>query len=218
VSQHRKHIWTSLAVCAVLGLASSASATHDEPGRGRSVKSPLVTAYAPCTAPNTQTRGVNGVPACTPPQQVDKICGFDIPSARNGNGKVSAVSLENGDIELKVVARGLGIGCEGRRLCGTLSFRGTTDRCVDGESCTVIDLIDWVADSPAGCCVVQSGFCKLKTTVNAIRFDTVRAGDRAGVELMGCGLRRMDGANPPSADPPPGPSFRCGPLAGPLGP
>jgi hypothetical protein len=114
---------------------------------------------------------------------------------------------------------GSGIGCEGRRLCGTLSFRGTTDRCVDGESCTVIDLIDWVADSPTGCCVVQSGFCKLRTTVNAIRFDTVSPGDRAGVELMGCGLRRMDGSQPSVLRPAAG-TLRsvCGPLAGPLGP
>jgi hypothetical protein len=207
-----------VALVASTMLAPEALATHDEPGRGRSVKSPLVTAYKACTAPNTQTRGTNPLPACTPPQQYDTVCGFDIPSQRNGNGKVSAVSLENGDIQLKVTARGLGIGCEGRRLCGILSFRGTTDRCVDGESCTVIDVIDYVADTPTGCCIVQSGFCKLKTTVNAIRFDTVRTGDRAGVELFGCGLKRMDGANPPSLDPPTGPSFRCGPLAGPLGP
>jgi hypothetical protein len=216
VSEPRTPRLIALALVAAVALPHRATATHDEPGRGRAVKTPLVTAYHPCTAPNTVTRGANPVPACTPPQKVDTLCGFDLPSQRNGSGKVSAVSLENGDIYLKVTARGLGIGCEGRRLCGTLSFRGTTDRCEQGESCTVIDLIDWVADSSQGCCVVQGGFCRLKTTVNAIRFDTVRSGDRAGVELFGCGLRRMDGTNPPSADPPTSPSFRCGPLAGPL--
>jgi hypothetical protein len=218
VSLQGRCIQTAIALIAWGAAATEVFATHDEPGRGRSVKSPLVTSYKPCTAPNTLTRGANPVPACTPPEQYDTVCSFDLPNARNGSGKVSAVSLENGDIQLKVVARGLGIGCEGRRLCGTLSFRGTTDRCQDGESCTVIDLIDYVADTPTGCCVVQGGFCRLKTTVNAIRFDTVRAGDRAGVEVFGCGLKRMDGANPPSPDPPTGPSFRCGPLAGPLGP
>ena len=194
-----------------------ASANHSEPGKGRSVKMPLVAAYEPCTAPNTLTAGANPVPACTPPVRSDPYCTFDLPNLQNGSGKASAVSLMNGDIQLKLSARGLGLGCEGHTLCGAISIRATTDRCQSGTACTVIDLIDYPATAPTGCCIVSGGSCKLKTTINAIRFDTVRPGDRAGVELYGCGLKRVSLADG-ETEPPAHLSFRCGPLAGPFSP
>jgi hypothetical protein len=197
---------------AMLTSVGVARATHDEPGKGRSVKMPLVTAYQPCTQPNDFTAGANPLPACSPPVRNDINCGFQLPDQMHGAGKASAISQTNGDIELKITAKGL--LCEGYQLCGTLSFRATTDRCQNGPACTVVDIIDWTAPlGGTGCCVVSGGMCRIKTTVNAIRFDTINQGDRAGVELMGCGLKRMTGPQPPSA-----PSFRCGPLAGPLTP
>ncbi len=206
--------WQITAASAALVMAAGiAWATHPEPGRGRTVKMPLVQAYAACTSPNTftATDGAPPLPACTPPVLNDANCTFGLADMLHGSGKASAVSTSTGDIELKLLAKGL--LCEGYRLCGALSFRATTDRCQSGPSCTVIDITDWIADTPTGCCVVTNGICRLKTTVNAIRFDTIRQGDRAGVELFGCGLKRMDGPNPPSAL-----SFRCGPVAGPAGP
>jgi hypothetical protein len=217
VSSRARIVLQTTAVCAVALCAGLARANHSEPGKGRSVKMPLVTAYAPCTAPNTATAGANPVPACTPPVRNDPYCSFDLPDLQNGSGKASAVSLSNGDIQLKLSARGLGLGCEGHTLCGAISIRATTDRCQAGTACTVIDLINYAATPPTGCCVVTSGTCKLKTSINAIRFDTVRPGDRAGVELFGCGLRRTTLAEGESTLPT-DLSFRCGPLAGPLSP
>jgi hypothetical protein len=217
VSSRARIVLQTTAVCAVALCAGLARANHSEPGKGRSVKMPLVTAYAPCTAPNTATAGANPVPACTPPVRNDPYCSFDLPDLQNGSGKASAVSLSNGDIQLKLSARGLGLGCEGHTLCGAISIRATTDRCQAGTACTVIDLINYAATPPTGCCVVTSGTCKLKTSINAIRFDTVRPGDRAGVELFGCGLRRTTLAEGESTLPT-DLTFRCGPLAGPLSP
>ena len=200
---------TGVAVAVVVTWGSVVWATHDEPGRGRTVKMPLVTAYAPCTAPNTLTAGLNGIPACQPAQRIDAQCGFQPPDMLHASGKVSAVSLPSGDIELRVIAKGL--LCEGYTLCGALNFRASTDRCVDGPSCTVVDL-NYVAEAGTnGCCIVSGGACRVKTTVNSLRFDTINVGDRAGVELYGCGLRRVSGPGPLPSDL----SFRCGPIAGP---
>ena len=206
----RAALLTAVLVVRWVGVAR---ATHDEPGRGRSVKMPLVTSYAPCTSPNDETLGGNPpLPACSPPVRNDPQCGFQLPDQMHGQGKASAVSQTNGDIELKLTAKGL--LCEGYQLCGSLSFRATTDRCKNGSACTVIDIINWTAPSGGtGCCLVTGGQCRIKTTVNAIRFDTVNAGDRAGVELLGCGLKRVTGPALPSDL-----TFRCGPLAGPLTP
>jgi len=37
---------------------------------------------------------------------------------------------------------------------------------------------------------------------------TLLQGEKTGIEILGCGLKRLDGPNPPS-----GPTFSCGVLA-----
>jgi hypothetical protein len=55
---------------------------------------------------------------------------------------------------------------------------------------------------------VFDGNCRLKTSINTEVFDALRLGQRAGVGLLGCGLRRTSGPNLPT-----GLSFNCGMLA-----
>ena len=182
-------------------------ATHDEPGRGRAVRGSLVTAYDPCTAPNTNTLGGFSVPACAPAVRSDPICGFGALDGMLGSGKAKGV-VGDGDVGLSAVLSGLGLGCEGTRLCGVIRVRVTTDRCAAG-SCTTVDLV-LTNESSTACCVVANGRCRVKTTVNTEIFDAIRPGQRAGIEVLGCGLRRVDGPTPPAIDQV---SFVCGTLA-----
>ena len=62
--------------------------------------------------------------------------------------------------------------------------------------------------SDTACCTVANGNCKLKTSINTEVFDALRLGERAGIELLGCGLRRRDGPTPPTDL-----TFVCGMLA-----
>jgi len=201
------------ALCAaigVLGIAfggsiDSARATHDEPGRGRAIRGSLVTSYKPCTSPNTMTEGGLPQPACAPPERSDPVCGFGALEGMVGMAKAKGV-VHDGDIQLSVVASHLGLGCEGRKLCGSVTVRVTTHRCAEGP-CTTAD-IELTNVSDTACCTVFNGNCKLKTTINTEVFDALRLGQRAGIELLGCGLRRKDGPTPPT-----GLTFACGMLA-----
>jgi hypothetical protein len=194
-------------LAAVLAVAVPADATHDEPGRGRSVKTALVTSYEPCTSPNTMTSGGFPVPACSPPVRTDPICGFGAVDGLRGMGKAKGV-VHDGDVQLTAVLAGLGLGCEGWRLCGAIFIRVSTDRC-DVSPCTTADLI-LANESATACCTVHQGNCRVKTTVNTEIFDALRSGQRAGIHLLGCGLRRVDGPTPPS---PGSLSFVCGMMA-----
>ena len=67
----------AVACALALALTAVAWATHDEPGKGGSAKAALVTAYEPCTAPNTTTSGLAPFAACSPPVRSDPECGFN---------------------------------------------------------------------------------------------------------------------------------------------
>jgi hypothetical protein len=181
-------------------------AIHDEPGRGGSAKAALVTVYEPCTSPNTTTAGLTPVPACNPPVRADSICGFGSSVLSHAVGRVK-VKARNFDLDLTMVAKGLQLSCNGYTLCAATTIRMTTDRCEDSP-CTVIDLVDIPPPSSTSCCVVSGGTCSIKTTINNAIFDALRANERAGIEILGCGLRRVDGP-----DLPPSLSFSCGLLA-----
>lgn len=174
--------------------ASVVWATHDEPGRGKSVKAAFVTSYEPCTAPNTSTTGGFSVLACAPPVRTDPVCGFGALDGMVGVGKAKGV-VHDGDVDLFATLSRLGLGCEGRRLCGVIQVRVTTDRCPEG-SCTTADLT-LTNETATACCLVNQGNCRIRTTINTEIFDALRDGQRAGIQLLGCGLRRVDGPTPP---------------------
>ena len=201
---------TSAFVLAVVGTLIGRSgrlawATHDEPGRGKAVKISMVTTYEPCTSPNTITEGGLPTPACSPPVRSDPVCGFGAQDGQVGMAKAKGV-VHDGDVRLSVVASGLGSGCEGHKLCGVVRVRVSTHRC-SLSPCTTSD-IELTNLSDTACCTVTNGNCKLNTTVNTEVFDALRVGQRAGIELLGCGLRRRDGPTPPT-----GLTFTCGLLA-----
>jgi hypothetical protein len=194
-------------LCAlVLVSASRVLATHDEPGKGGSAKSALVTVYEPCTAPNTMTSGLTPIPACNPPVQADSVCGFGSNAISRGSGRVK-VKARNFDLDMTFVAKGLELSCNGYTLCAAATVRMTTDRCED-PPCTVIDLVDIPPPGPTSCCTVSGGTCSIKTSINNAVFDALRANERAGIEILGCGLRRTNGPDLPA-----GLSFSCGLLA-----
>jgi len=186
-----------LVFCLAIGTAAGASAFHDEPKRAKAVKAPLVTAYLPCTSPNTHTTGVPSFAACEPPLRVDELCGFTDPLYVSGLGKAAGQAKANGDFQIKVVVRGLNSGCEGRTMCPTVKIRATTHRCATGAACTTQD-IELIGASPTACCKVMSGACSVSTTINSEVLGTLVPGDRTGVEIYGIGLRRVDGQDPPA--------------------
>jgi hypothetical protein len=210
MAKHARRLGTTGFVAIALAgvLASSpVRATHDEPGRGKALKTTLVTAYDACTSPNTTTSGGLPQPACSPPVRSDSVCGFGALYGRYGMAKAKGIARD-GDIELSVTASGLGNGCEGQTLCGVVIVRVTTDRCANGMSpCTTSD-IELTNTSETACCRVFNGNCKLKTTINTEVFDAIRAGERAGVQVLGCGLRRISGTSLPT-----GLTLTCGMLA-----
>jgi hypothetical protein len=190
---------------AALVVTTKAAAFHDEPRRAKALKAPLVTAYEPCTAANTQTRGFPALPACYPAKRMDELCGFVSSNALAGYGKASGKSRPNGDFKIDISAKGLNAGCEGQTLCGIVRVRATTHRCDQGP-CTVADL-DFTGSSPTACCSVVSGVCIVSTTINSEVLGTLVVGDRTGFEVYGFGLKRVSGPNPPS-----GYSFTSGGL------
>jgi len=200
--------WTAaLALCGgMLLLAVEAGATHDEPGKGKSARASLVTAYEPCTSPNTTTSGLTPWPACSPPVRSDPVCGFGNLPVTIANGRAKAKTRPF-DVEFAFAAKGLPLSCEGLTLCGVVSIRVSTDRCVDSP-CTLQDLINVTGTEATSCCVVQRGVCSVRSSINREIFDALRAGERAGIQILGCGLKRIDGPNPPAGN-----TFECGILA-----
>jgi len=187
-----------LILAALVVVAARADAFHDEPRRAKTVKAPLVTAYQPCTSPNTQTLGFPALPACYPAQRMDDLCGFTSATTLSGYGKASGKSKPNGDFAISISAKNLNTGCEGQRLCGIVRVRPTTHRCSQGP-CTVMDM-DFTGSSPTACCTVVSGVCIVQTTINSEILGTLVVGDRTGVEVFGFGLKRVTGPNPPTGN------------------
>jgi hypothetical protein len=182
-------------------------AFHDEPPRGRAFVGGVVTAYEPCTSPNTKTQGISPVSACSPPRRSDPVCGFGTLPGSPGKGKLKA-DVRRGEIELKTSLSGLTFGCEGERLCGVVTVRVTTHRC-NTQPCTTVN-VELVNEDPSACCTVSGGRCHFKAANPSEDWDALQDGDRAGVELLGCGLRRVTGPNQPSAG---RLTFACGLLS-----
>ena len=198
-----RHLASATILLSCLAAVRPAGATHDEPAKAKAMKVPLVTAYAPCTAPNTLTDGPIPALACAPPVRSDALCGFE----NRGVGKALGVARANGDVRLVFTLQGLGPGCDGRRLCATADVRSTTDRC-QGFPCPAVDLVNVTTVSDSNCCTVVGGSCKIRTTVNSEVIGTLEPGETAGLEVLGCGLTRIDGPNLPT-----GRTFSCGLLA-----
>jgi hypothetical protein len=132
-----------------VGLAASpVLAFHNQPFKGKNFKVNLMTAYEPCTAPDTVTD--DGVSACSTLQRSDPLCGFG-----GGQGKVQLKSLTVGNIAFRIKLNGVDDPCDGETINFFLSFRKTGHHCA-GASCTTVDVIDY----PLGACFVTRNVCK----------------------------------------------------------
>jgi hypothetical protein len=129
-------------------VASSAFGLHNQPFKGKSFKINVVTAYEPCTAPDTLTN--DGQPACSVPVRSDPGCGFG-----GGQGKIQLKSLTVGNTGFRVKLNGLDPPCENQVINFVISFRKTGHHC-NGASCTMVDVID----HPFSACSVINGVCK----------------------------------------------------------
>lgn len=154
----------------LIAMGSPAVADHVQPAKAQVFKGTLVTAYAPCTSPNTATTPTEVVglswPACTPAVRENPTCGF----GPDGSGQVEFRT--SGDkIGVKIKVRGLDAGCEGTVIAAGFSFDVTGDLC-DGVTCTSPFSTAW-----AGCTVI-GGRC---STGNTSRFFFLRSGGRSGM-------------------------------------
>lgn len=137
---------------AALGLlvASQAMALHNQPDKGKNFKVNLMTAYEPCTSPDTVTD--DAVPACSTLQRSDPTCGFV-----GGQGKVQLKSLTVGNQAYRIKMNGLDVACSGQTLNFFISYRKTGHLCA-GTACTTEDV---VAHPLGSCSVSDNGVCKV---------------------------------------------------------
>ena len=127
--------------------ATQAHAFLNQPTKGKNFKVNLMTAYAPCTAPNTMTD--DGKPACSPLVRLNPNCGFD-----GGLGKVQLKALTVGNTDFRIKVTGLDQFCEGAVLDFFISFRKTGVHCGTSE-CTLVDQVG----VKLGSCSVQNSLC-----------------------------------------------------------
>ncbi len=179
----------------IIGAATSivffvgvAFANHTEPAKAKKLQASLTNGYLSCDTPNTATQSANA-PACTPAVPLG-FCAF----SASGSGKLTATvtgsaAKGNQDIKFSVAAKGLGAGCEGERLCVSLSVRYTNDDCPEG-SCTSTDIQGLrLEGAPPSCCIVSGGVCKLETTLLTTFPGIVARGKNTGIQILTCGLK-----------------------------
>ncbi|HEY8518356.1 MAG TPA: hypothetical protein VIS07_22815 [Candidatus Binatia bacterium] len=204
----RSVIAVAIATTVVL-TAGSASAQYAYPKAGNKYQATLVTAYAPCNAPNTTTSGAVALPACSPAVPNDTVCGFDVsnPAKPTGQGQIQATVAGKGakaDIKLQVKLQGLSAGCIGQTLCIVPSVRASSGACADNNpgGCTVLEaLSNPFPLGGAACGVVDAkGKLQIKTTVDtAAGTDLISGGNRLQLDLSRSGVRRTTGPSLPPA-------------------
>ncbi len=170
------------AVAATLGIAGVASATHNEPISAKKLSLSLVTSYSACSGGPNTTTVLLPLPACDPPVRNDSVCGFgakgSVKAGVSGSGATETIkfSVKAADIT----------GCEGQTLALVASVRLTTDDCMSGGSCTVLE--GTLQDFPVGLsCVVTDGKCSIK---GALPTGILAPGKNTGLQLQGCALKR----------------------------
>ena len=152
------------AVVAVVMLSGAVAASHNEPARAKTFKGSFVTAYEPCTDPDTTT--ADGLPACTAVRS-NPDCGF----GPRGSGTFNAVARAD-VVGVAITLYGLETGCENHTLQALVDLSFTGDACVNGEPCTT-------ATGPrtltAGCQVI-AGKCRMKADVFLVPLGLAGAG------------------------------------------
>lgn len=177
-------------------LANVSLAQRTGPTKAGKFQATLVTAYDTCAAmdANDTTSGGLPLPACHPAVPSDGQCSI----GSDGGGKVAAKVDTAGDVALKAKVKGL-VGCDGETLEAQAGARVTTNNCMsaDADGCTVFELVGFPV-TDGGSCVVDTGKCQIKTTLNAeLGAGTITAGENTSIELNGVTLSRNTGINDP---------------------
>ena len=172
-------------------LVGASQAQRSDPAKAKKYQATLVTAYAPCAAPNDTTAGSVPLPACHPAVPGDAVCKID----PKGGGKVSAKSDPAGDVAIKLKLKGI-LGCDGDTLQAAAGVQVTTQNCASADpgGCTTITLS--IPVSGPGNCVVAKGKCQIKSTVNTeLGAGTLAAGDNVSITLGSIILARTTMVN-----------------------
>ena len=154
-------------------LAGVAPADHNEPFKAKAVKVNLVTAYEPCTSPNTMTD--DNIQACAPPVRSDPLCSFS-----GGQGSVQIKTIDQRGFQIKLKVKGLEEACDGATLTFLASARNTSHNCA-GIPCTAVDQ----PSVSLGTCTVQRGVC---IVFGVLIFPG--GAERGGVEMNNIILKR----------------------------
>ena len=125
-------------IVGIISLTGMALADHVEPASATKAAFSLVNGFLPCNSPNTNTQTSN-TPACAPAVPND-FCAF----GPGGSGKLTIKKIGDPttgteDLKLTASATGLNAACESQDLHIRLSYRYTSDDCVQG-SCTTEDV------------------------------------------------------------------------------
>ena len=140
-------VFTAVAVSLSAIAATQTHAFLNQPTKGKNFKVNLMTAYQPCTTPNTMTD--DGKQACSPLVRLNPNCGFD-----GGLGKVQLKAQTVGNTAFRIKLTGLDQFCENAVLNFFISFRKTGIHCGIDE-CTMVDQIG----ATLGSCNVSHGLC-----------------------------------------------------------
>ena len=143
-----QRIITGLAAIA-LGFSVVASTAHAQfhaPFKGKQVKGNLMSAFEPCTVPDTTTG--DGHQACTAMVRSDPSCGFG-----GGQGKIQLKMQTIGNADARIKLQNLDSGCEGETLGFVANVRRTGQFCGNAK-CTIVDTV-----FTFGNCVVPRNAC-----------------------------------------------------------
>lgn len=162
----------------ILGWTTTSHA-HSFPSKAPTLKASLVQGYSACTSPDTTTS--SGRPACSGPSELDRGCLFGFKAS----GQITA-TISRTSVKMKLSLRGLDPGCDGRVLVPALTVRTTTDDCLSGEHCSVVDY----EVSGAGC-TVRNGKCTSATSVPT----GYQPGAGSEMTIVACGVK--DGERTP---------------------
>lgn len=175
----RRSVGGILALVGCVGLLTSAAfADHNEPKVAKSIKGNVVTAYEPCTAPDTITDSDKGsLLACSVPVRSDPTCGFGtLNGLPKGKGQLQLKSLDDRGWSIKLKLLGLEQpACDGETMTFVVTYRATAHNC-GGMACTAADQTVELAH-----CTVERGVCKINVPTHPLLYDLRAPG---GTEVL----------------------------------
>jgi len=155
-------------------VAATAMGADNEPKKANKYQSTAVNGWDDCTAANQLTAGGTPLPACPASDSSGAICNF------NDKGSAKFAAKAKDDVTVQVKAGGLD-NCEGETLNAVATIQATTNSCTVSSRCTTVTIADFAI--PGATCLVASGKCKIKTTVNTAAPGTIVPGENTVIRV-----------------------------------